>query len=149
MEVLIETYDYLDDNFNFINGQIVRFQALNGTGAAAGGGDCCFVGSRVPSIWAEKSNGENLLHVTSAISNDLSSDNGNWPGNFVFNFKGEDAPDIDKYFNITITQLPTALVINNLYILFLFNNSFLGFTLGIHRDNRARRQTNPSAIGTK
>ena len=63
------------------------------------GGDCCDVGSRVPSIWANVIDFENVLHVTSAIFNDYSVQN-NFTGNFVFNFTGADAPDIDKYFNI-------------------------------------------------
>ena len=76
MEVLIETYEYFDDG-GFIWGQIVRFQALNGTGAegADHGGDCCDVGSRVPSIWAKVINGENWLQVTSAIFNNYSVEN--------------------------------------------------------------------------
>ena len=126
MEVLIETYEYIDENYDFIWGQIVRFQALNGTGAegADHGGDCCDVGSRVPSIWAKVINGENWLQVTSAISNNYTVAN-NFTGNNVFNFTGVDAPDVGKYFNITITQLPPVIqfpptVINNLNFLFLF-----------------------------
>ena len=126
MEVLIETYEYTDENYDFIWGQIVRFQALNGTGAegADHGGDCCDVGSRVPSIWAKVINGENTLQVTSAIFNNYTVEN-DLAGNSVFNFTGSDAPDVDKYFIITITQLPPVIglpptVINNLNFLFLF-----------------------------
>ena len=132
MEVLIETYDYRDAQNNFAWGQIVRFQALNGTGAegAASGGDCCDVGSRVPIIQVQKSIrydplGENLLQVTSAIFNDYTVEQ-NHTGNSVFNFltsEGFDAPDVGKCFNITITQLPPLIqspVINNLNFLFLF-----------------------------
>ena len=117
MEVLIETYDYRDDDDDFLWGQIVRFQALNGTGAE---GDCCDVGSRIPIIQVTKKPfGENRLQVTSAIFNNYSVENAFY-GNSVFNFTGVDAPDVGKYFNITITQLPTQLVINNLNFLFLF-----------------------------
>ena len=125
MEVLIETYDYRDDDDDFLWGQIVRFQALNGTGAegAAGGGDCCDVGSRIPIIQVTKKPfGENRLQVTSAIFNNYSIEN-DFYGNSVFNFTGVDAPDVGKYFNITITQLPPVIqlpVINNLNFMFLF-----------------------------
>ena len=108
LEVLIETYEYFDNEGNILWGQIARFQAQNGTGAegADNGGDCCDVGSRVPSIFAKIDEfGENVLHVTSAIFNDYSVEK-DLTGNFVFNFTGETAPDTDKYFFITITQLP-------------------------------------------
>ena len=129
LEVLLRTYEYFDNaaNQNIIWGQIARFQAQNGTGTGSYGGDCCEVGSRVPSIWAKiYQNGENVLHVTSAIFNDYSVAIGE-TGNVVFNFTGADAPDVDKYFNITITQLPilpigppSLPVINNLNFLFLY-----------------------------
>ena len=125
MEVLIETYDYRDDDGDFIWGQIVRFQALNGTGleGAAGEGDCCDVGSWIPIIQVtRKPDGVDRLQVTSAIFNNYSVEN-DFYGNSVFNFTGVDAPDVGKYFNITITQLPPLIqspVINNLNFLFLF-----------------------------
>jgi len=111
LEALIETYDYRDEFGEYLWGQIVRFQALNGTGlgGAAGGGDCCDVGSRIPIIQVtRKPNGVDRLQVTSAIFNNYSVEN-DFYGNSVFNFTGVDAPDVGKYFNITITQLPPLI----------------------------------------
>ena len=64
--------------------------------------------------------------MTSAIFNDQILEDG--PGNFVFNFTGAEAPDTDKYFNVTITQLPTLdtdgvpvkSIIYNLNFVFLY-----------------------------
>ena len=100
MDVFLNTYDYAG-----AWGQLVRFIAANATVDVEDG-------ARVPSIWANQKLGFNQLHITSYIVNfdDPKGPGGaGGPNNYEINFSEDEAPEIKKWFTITISQRPKAV----------------------------------------
>ena len=110
MDVKLNTYEYLSGD-GYIWGEIVRFQAANAPKDIE-------KGSRIPMILVQKNplsgNFENLLQVTSYIVNNADPEGpnpegqageGSGPDNYQVNFYGDEAPKIDEWFTITVSQL--------------------------------------------
>ena len=111
MDVKLKTYEYLNENSSGIFGEIVRFQAANAPRDIE-------KGSRIPMILVQKNplsgNFENLLQVTSYIVNNADPEGpnpegqageGSGPDNYQVNFDGDEAPKINEWFTITVSQL--------------------------------------------
>ena len=110
MDVKLNTYFYFSGD-RYIWGEIVRFQAANAPGDIE-------KGSRIPMILVQKNplsgNFENLLQVTSYIVNNADPEGPNpegqagegiGPDNYQTNFDGDEAPKINEWFTITVSQL--------------------------------------------
>ena len=100
----------LNSDYPNIFGEIVRFQAANAP-------EDIEKGSRIPMILVQQnplSGFENLLQVTSYIVNNADPEGpnpegqageGSGPDNYQTNFEGNEAPKINEWFTITVSQL--------------------------------------------